>query len=216
MITSAHYSNGILTIHFENGEKGDNMNIFEVNNTPETSNTTPEDVAQAIDQLAIIKRTIKNLSAEKNVYADRITRHGKHEYFKTLAESGVPKPLRFKGSESECVLVVQERSKALRKDQADAIQQAAPGEVETVTTFIFDSTILSLPGVMECLSGAVQICIEEGVLSADQAARLIRGKEESRVKPGILGRLPEICDHDPNKIGGLVDLLKGVISIYPK
>lgn len=182
---------------------------------------------KAMRQLAIERKAIE---AREKMHKGVIKKHADELYISNYVDAGSApdSPLNLMNSDGDQVtFVVQDRTGQYKvgDDQKEALnallgEDAAADLMFTNTSFGFDSVILSIPGVMGAVGGAIERAVQElvvsEVLSQSQADGLLTVDQRETFKPKTLDRLVSICGKDTGRVKRFLDVIGSNATRYVK
>ncbi len=187
-------------------------------------------VGKAVHELVELSAQEKAIAAKKKLFATVVAKHASTHFVQDFCALGVQPetPMVVQNTDGEKVTyVVQDRGGQynVKPEQQDALQQLLGADLAasllyTETTFGFDRTVFSLPGVSEAiekaLEAAVKKMVKDEVLTAEQADTLIQAESKTSFKPGTLDRAAEYCGRDTTKLQQFLDAMGSSCTRYIK
>lgn len=187
-------------------------------------------VGKAVHELVELSAQEKAIAAKKKLFATVVAKHASTHFVQDFCGLGVmpETPMVVQNTDGEKVTyVVQDRGGQynVKPEQQDALQQLLGADLAasllyTETTFGFDRTVFSLPGVSEAiekaLEAAVKKMVKDEVLTAEQADTLIQAESKTSFKPGTLDRAAEYCGRDTTKLQQFLDAMGSSCTRYIK
>lgn len=187
-------------------------------------------VGKAVHELVELSAQEKAIAAKKKLFATVVAKHAATHYVQDFCSLGVQPetPMVVQNTDGEKVTyVVQDRGGQynVKPEQQDALQQLLGADLAesllyTETSFGFDRTVFSVPGVSaaieKALEAAVKKLVKDEVLTAEQADQLIQAETKTSFKPGTLDRAAEYCGRDTTKLAQFLDAMGSSCTRYIK